>query len=349
MITHEEDNILYLCRRDVELACREIDSVAVIREVFRMHGSGQTILPDEAYLTWTNDIGESVRSLNMPGYVGGSLRIAGTKIINGNIRNPLRGLPRASGLTLLYDDTSVRIMCIMEGAYLSSLRTASVTALAVDLLKGPHVHCAAIIGAGVLARAHISLLVRRLPQLRQIQIFDVDRERITALQSDLASILQAHNVTLEATSTAEEAIRSAQLIVPVTTTTVGYIRFAWLQPGSLLVNISLDDPLPEVVLKADTVIVDDWTLVSNDHRRLIGRMYREGQIIGPNDPTEAADNGRRIDAQLGEVVAGTKVGRRRASDIILFNPFGLSIEDVALAAQVYQAARTLGIGVYLER
>src|SRR5947199_3534290 len=126
------DHILYLCGRDVERACREIDSVAITREVFKMHSAGQTILPDEAYLAWTNDQGESVRRLNMPGYVGGSLDIAGTKIINGNIRNPLRGLPRASGLTLLYDNASVRIVCIMEGSYLSSLRTASVTALAAD-------------------------------------------------------------------------------------------------------------------------------------------------------------------------------------------------------------------------
>src|SRR6266567_2160940 len=171
MSTYTDDSILYLCRKDVEQACRTIDSVAIMREVFRLHGSGQTTLPDEAYLAWTNDKGECVRSLNMPGYIGGSMRIAGTKIINSNICNPMRGLPRASGLTLLYDDTSVRVVCIMEGAYLSSLRTASVTALAVDLLKGVDVQCFAIIGAGVLARAHIDLLVRRLPQVRQIQVF----------------------------------------------------------------------------------------------------------------------------------------------------------------------------------
>jgi ornithine cyclodeaminase len=315
-----------------------------------MHNAGQTILPDEAYLAWTNDKGESVRSLNMPGYVGGSLRIAGTKIINGNIRNPLRGLPRASGLTLLYDNTSVRIVCIMEGSYLSSLRTASVTALAADVLKGAEVECMAIIGAGVLAQAHIDLLVRRLPHLRQIRIFDVEEERITVLQRKLASLLEARDVVMQPASSAEEAIRPAQLVVPVTTTTTGYIRYEWLQRGSVLVNISLDDPLPEVVLKADKVIVDDWNLVKNDTRRLLGRMYRAGKIIGPGDLTRTVQNEcRRIDAQLGEIVAGTKVGRCDPGEIILVNPFGLSIEDVALAAYVYEKALALGIGVQLER
>lgn len=350
-MTLERDNqILYLCGKDVERACQGLDSVAVIREVFRLHNGGETILPDEAYLGWINDQGESVRSLNMPGYVGGSLRRAGTKILNGNISNPRRGLPRASGLTILYDNTSVRPICIMEGAYISSLRTASVTALAAELLKGEEIECLAIIGAGVLARMHLELLVKRLPHLHQIRIFDLDKQRVLSLQRELAPTLEASQIEMQPTATPEEAIRPAQLIVPVTTTTVGYIAYDWLRPGSLLVNISLDDPLPEVVLRADQVIVDDWNLVKNDSRRLIGRMYREGKVIGPDNPTEAAGEGcRRIDAQLGEIVAGTRGGRHTAHDIILVNPFGLSLEDVGLAARVYQTAQQLGIGVLLER
>jgi ornithine cyclodeaminase len=345
-----DDAILYLCQKDVEVACKAIDSVAVIREVFRMHWAGHTILPDEAYLAWINDKGESVRSLNMPSFVGGSLWAVGTKIINGNNANFKRGLSRASGLTLLYDNTSGRVRCIMEGAYLSSLRTASVTALAAEMLQGNEIECLAIIGAGALAYAHIGLLVTRLPHLRRIRIFDLEAERIAFLQRELAPMLEASEVALQATATAEEAIRVAQLIVPVTTTTTGYIPYAWLQPGSLLVNISLDDPLPEVVFKADKVIVDDWNLVKNDAKRLLGRMYREGKILGTDDPVEVASNDcRRIDAHLGEIVAGAKVGRDNRNEIILVNPFGLSIEDVALGSYVYQAAQELGIGVLLER
>jgi N-[(2S)-2-amino-2-carboxyethyl]-L-glutamate dehydrogenase len=352
MTITREDRILYLNRKDVESISASIDGVAVIRDLFKMHGSGQTLLPDEAYLGWTNDRGEQVRSLNMPGYIGGSLNVAGTKIINGNIANPSRGLPRASGLTMIYDKTSVRINCIMEGAYLSSLRTACVTALSADIFKGRDIESVAIIGAGVLAQAHIELLARRLPRLRSIRIFDISRERIAALKAIVEEVLQDYRVELQETSSAEEAIEAAQLIVPVTTTTTGYIRFDWLPPGAILVNISLDDPLPEIVLRADKVIVDDWNLVKNDTRRLIGRMYKAGQIIGPNESDDSIKDGqqkRRIDAQLGEVVIGSKGGRDHLDDIILVNPFGLAIEDVALAAQVYHKALELNIGVWLER
>lgn len=352
MTATTEDHILYLSCKDVEVACNSIDSVAIIRDVFRLHGSGQVILPDEAYLAWTNDRGEQVRSLNMPGYIGGSLNIAGTKIINANIANPSRGLPRASGLTLLFDSTSVRVNCVMEGAYLSSVRTACVTSLSAELFKGREIEQVAIIGAGALAQAHIEMLVKRLPHLRSLFIFDIDRKRIATLQANVSSVLQAHEVKLREMLTAEEAIRAAQLIVPVTTTTTGYIQFDWLQRGSILVNISLDDPLPEVVFKADKVIVDDWHLVKDDSRRLIGRMYRAGEIIGPGEAAGTTENGqqrRRIDAQLGEVVLGTSAGRKHPDDIILVNPFGLAIEDIALAAHVYQAALKLTIGTWLVR
>jgi N-[(2S)-2-amino-2-carboxyethyl]-L-glutamate dehydrogenase len=350
MKEHTTADILYLSRRDVIAACVDIDTIAIMRDVFRWHAEQLTYLPDEAYLSWINQKGEAVRSLNMPGFIGGAIDIAGTKIINGNINNPRRGLPRASGLTLLYDTTSAQIVCTMEAAYLSSLRTASVTLLAIELFQSSPISCAAIIGAGVLAKIHIELLAKRSPQLRQVRIYDTDANRVAELYQLLAPLLNTHDIQWYVASSAEEAIKPAQLIVPVTTTTTGYIQYQWLQPGSLLVNVSLDDPLPEIVLRAHKVIVDDWKLVKNDERRLLGRMFRSGQIIGPDETREGIQgDARRIDAQLGEIVTAKKQGRSSPDDIILVNPFGLAIEDVALASYIYQRALEKSLGIWLPR
>ncbi|GHO57941.1 2,3-diaminopropionate biosynthesis protein SbnB [Ktedonobacter robiniae] len=285
----------------------------------------------------------------MPGYVGGSINQAGTKIINGNIANPRRGLPRASGLTLLYDPTTVRIACIMEGAYISSLRTASVSLLATRLCAGRPIECAAIIGAGVLAQRHIELLVQQIPSLVKISLFDLDKQRVANMRTLLTPLLEDSHVVLIEETSAQRAVEGAQLIIPVTTTTTGYIPYAWLQPGAILVNVSLDDPLPDVVLQADKIIVDDWDLIKNDTRRLLGRMYRSGEIIGPDDPHPQGSRARRIDAHLGDVVMRERVGRESDNDIILVNPFGLSIEDIALATYVYQEALRLHLGTPLKR
>jgi len=347
MRREREDKILYLSSKETEHLCSKLDSVAIMRDVFRLHASSQTLLPDEAYLGWTNSSGETVRSLNMPGYLGDSFHVAGTKIINGNIANPQRGLPRASGVTLLYDDTTVRIQCIMDSAYISSLRTASVTALATELCQGPEIHTLAVIGAGELAYAHITLLIKHFPSVRNLVLFDLDDARTGALEARVSTLLSTYEVTVQRATSARDAIRDAQLIVPVTTTTEGYIQFDWLQPGAILVNVSLDDVLPEVVFRAQKVFVDDWSLVKSDSRRLLGRLYRSGQISGPGELKPA--QGRSIDAQLGEIVLKTSIGRDTMDDIILINPFGMAIEDIALAAHVYQAALDQQAGIWLDR
>jgi ornithine cyclodeaminase/alanine dehydrogenase-like protein (mu-crystallin family) len=342
-----DDTMLYLNRREVEQACAEIDPVAVIAGALALHSRGEAVAPDEAYLAWTNPLGEGARSLNMPGWLGGSAPVVGTKIINGNPANSARGLARASGLTLLFDPISARISCVLEAAHISSLRTASVTALSADLFRGAAVESLAVIGAGALAAAHLSLLPHRLPALRHVRLFDLDRARAGALWEQFAGALAQRDVCLSLVDSAEEAIRPAQLIVPVTTTTTGYIPYQWLQPGAILVNISLDDALPDVALRAGKLFVDDWHLVKTDSRRLLGRMYRDGLIDGPDAPPTG--RARRVDAQLGDVVLGARPGRTSTDEVVLVNPFGLSIEDVALAAEVHATARRLGIGSYLER
>jgi ornithine cyclodeaminase len=79
-------------------------------------------------------------------------------------------------------------------------------------------------------------------------------------------------------------------------------------------------------------------------------MYREGKVIGPDTSGRGSRNGaRQVDAEFGEVVLGTRPGRQSENEVILFNPFGLAIEDVALATVVYRVARESGVGEFLQR
>lgn len=341
----DHSRLLYLSRADVQAACARIDPVEIMREVFRLHGTRDTILPHEAYLEWENPEGDRVRSLNMPGYVGGEFRSAGTKIINANPRNPLRGQERASGLTMLFDGVSARIVCVMDAAYLSSVRTASVSALSVELLRGPTLHCIAVLGAGIIAHAHLDLLLSRWPEVSRVLVFDLDHARAERLSADIAS---RFDIRVESAASAEQAVGRADVVITATTTTSGYVPFAWLPPGCVVVNVSLDDLLPDVMLNANLLVVDDWELVRADSRRLLGRMYRERTIIGPADPANG-HSCRRVDGEIGDLVLERMQGRRENEDIVVVNPFGLSIEDVALATRVFQIAEAECLGEVLER
>ena len=326
--------ILYLPERAVVQALETVDVVEAVASALAAHARGEAALPAEARLDW-QQAGEALRSLIMPAAVEGSV---GVKIINANAANPARRLKRASGLIVLFDVATGEPICILEGARISGLRTAAVTAIAAELLGPDPIERLALVGAGALARCHLELLSDRLSDLREIRVYDVDGARATALADEFDRAIVC--------GSAEEAIRGAELVVPVTTTTSGYIDYEWLEPGSLLVNVSLDDPLPEVVVRADKVFVDDWALIAADERRLLGRMLRAGQLRGPNT---AGSAGRAIDGALGQLLIGACPARSRPGEIILVNPFGLAIEDVAVARRVHQQALRLGLGAVLPR
>jgi ornithine cyclodeaminase len=246
---------------------------------------------------------------------------------------------------VLFDGVTARPVCVMEAAHLSALRTAAVTALAAQLLARPPVGRLALIGAGAIGAMHLDLLPRVLSGLSEVRLYDVERPRADALRALAGRDLERRGVRVRIAVDAETAIRGAELVVPATTTTCGYIALRWLAPGALLVNVSLDDALPEVVLGADRVVVDDWRLVRSDDRRLLGRMARAGLVSAPGEDGAAGP----VHAELGEIVIGRTAGRTHADQRILVNPFGLAIEDVALARSAYAAARALGLGVSLER
>lgn len=325
--------ILYLSGDEVGRALASVDVVDAVAAALAAHARGQTVQPQEAHLRWEHSE-HPLRSLSMPAAVEGW---AGVKIINSNPANTTRGLPRASGLTVLFSIATGAPICVLAGARISCARTAAVTALAVELVAVHPIERLALLGAGALAGAHVKLLRERLPDLGEVRIYDVDPARAEALAADIdGSVL---------CDSAEQAIRGARLVVPVTTTTSSYIHYDWLEPGSLLVNVSLDDPLPDLVLRADKVFVDDWTLVAADERRLLGRMLRAGRLCGPGERSEGA---RPIDGELGELLTGTREARTDPGEIILVNPFGLAIEDVAVARRVYEQALRLDLGTRLD-
>ncbi|TWH65130.1 hypothetical protein [Micromonospora olivasterospora] len=190
----------------------------------------------------------------------------GIKVINASVGNPARGLPRASGLTMLFDAETARVVAVLAADRISALRTAAVTLLAVRAFGAAHAREMAVVGAGELARAHLLLFAERLPRVERFHVFDLVRARAEALAGEFG------DADVRVCDSAEQAVRAADVVVPVTTTTTGYIPYGWLRPGCVVVNVSLDDVLPDVVRRADRIVVDDWGLVAADGVRLLGRL-----------------------------------------------------------------------------
>jgi len=342
------DQFRYLTRADVVRTMSDVDAVAVVAEALRLHGENRVVLPEEAYLPWRSPGGAANRCLAMPGAVDFDDGYAvGLKTINASLGNVANGLPRSQGFTLLLDGETARPRVLMEAAYISALRTAAVTAVAAQWLGREGQSSLGLIGCGTLAMSHLTLLADTVPTLTDVRLYDIDTARAEKFRADAVAALPRLNV--EVVATPRDCVTGVDLVVPVTTVTEGYIPWEWLTPGTLVSNVSLDDLLPDVVHHCDLLVVDDWELVSGDNRRLLGRMYRAGELLPPTgivDGTMASPgtSARKVDVTLGEVVAGDHRGRYQDTDVVVCNAFGMAILDIAVAHRVAEAAERAGIG-----
>lgn len=329
-----DEPIRYLANDDVQHALGCVDVVDLVTTVLQQHARGATRLPPEAALYWENDQGETARSLALPACIDTDPRQVGLKVINANPRNTERGIPRASGLLLLFDPATARVVCVMQAEYVSSARTAAVSLIAARWAK-PNAGVLSVIGAGPLGRAHVELARKTLPDLRELRVYDLDEKRADALvETGIGGGLAGVRC-----ASARLAVDGADVVIAATTTSVPYLELAWLSQSAVVVNVGLDDCTEGLLLGCDTLLVDSWALISSDERRLLGRLALMGRVVGPGQP--ASPGVRRVDAELGSVIDGASlaVGGR-----VVMNPFGMGIADVAVGAAVRDAAAQLGLG-----
>src|SRR5437867_998484 len=181
-----EDKLLYLNSSDIAEVYADIDPLRCVAEALRQHAEGAARVGDEGTLRWSPVDGQSARTLNMPGLLAAA-RVVGTKIINANTGNPDNGLPRADGLTILFDPWTARPSVILQGAQISALRTAAVSTLAALHLQNGSPIILALLGAGKIAETHAVLMVEYL-EIDSVLIYDQIPERGQILAEKLRAM-----------------------------------------------------------------------------------------------------------------------------------------------------------------
>jgi N-[(2S)-2-amino-2-carboxyethyl]-L-glutamate dehydrogenase len=342
--TMTEDKLLYLNGSDIAKVCADIDPLRCVAEALRQHAEGTARVGDEGTLRWSPAKGQSARTLNMPGLLAASA-VVGTKIINANTGNPDSGLPRADGLTLLFDPSTARPSVILQAAGISALRTAAVSTLAALQLQNGSPIALALLGAGKIAETHAVLMAKYL-EIDSVLIYDRIPERGQTLAERLCG-MGSSCFRRVVTAEAEYAVSNANVVVAATTATSAYVPYNWITRGTAVINVSLDDIDADAYIKSDLLYVDDWQLITADTQRLLGRLAREGKVSGPGDSAPAG--GRSVTGTIGQLLAGNCPGRENVEQTVLVNPFGMAIEDLALAQAVYIAAVSRGLGTPLDR
>ena len=212
-------------------------------------------------------------------------------------------------MVLLFRADTGEPLAVMDGRLITEMRTAAVSAAATQYLAAPESRVLALLGSGVQAQAHLEALSHLHPY-NEIRVWSRTPEHA-------ARFAAAHGAT--ATS-AEVAVRGADVVVTATNALEPILRGEWLKPAAH-VN-AVGSPLP------NRRELDDWAMRNTlvvDSREAV--LKESGDVILSGAP---------IYAEIGEIFAGLKPAPREETTI--FKSVGLAIEDVAAARLVYDAA-----------
>jgi 2,3-diaminopropionate biosynthesis protein SbnB len=328
---------LYLSQEDVITAggLDMAETIETIEASFKLHASGETILPHKPVLRWGGPESEETtgRIMAMPAYLGGDLRIAGIKWIPSKPSNPTQhGLPRANALIILNDPDTLLPLAVMDGTIVSAMRTGAASGVAARHLARRDAAVLGMVGAGV--QMHTQAMAMRvvLPRLCEGRVFDLDAGRAASFAREMSDQL---GMEIRPVATAADACREADVFVTATMSSHAYVEADWYRPGVLHCEVSFWDTPAAVLAALDRVVCDDYDQVASHGVDVAFRAVRDGYL-----PRERIDN-------LGDILIGRAHGREDDRQKILFNPIGLGIHDVAEAYRVYRVARDRGIGQVL--
>jgi len=326
---------LFLSQNDLIAAgATDIDLIgSVLTQAFRLHTEQDFTAPPSSFLKRSDCPHVADRIIGLSAHVGGEFNMEGIKWVASSHVNPDHGLPRANAVIILNDPIHRLPVAIMEGGLISARRTAVVQGLAAKYLARPDAQTVGLVGAGRIGALTLWTLSQWFPHISDYRVFDVSAERARAFQEHM----ERQGVNVSIVKSFQAALAPADIGITATTESTPYVTADEFKSGSLFMNVSLMDPQFDFVMAADKVIVDDWEqCVHSD--RVLARMHREGLLDRAS-----------IHGEFGEVVCGSIAGREHPDERIFWNPFGLAIEDIAVASVLYERslARPLGQSIQL--
>jgi ornithine cyclodeaminase len=293
--------MLVLSRRDVE-ACLDLDALipALARAHEELSSGGVSLPPRIAAFSPKGLLG------TMPAYAPSAG--LGAKLVSLFPENRDRDTHQAA--IMLFDPENGSPVALLDGTYITAMRTAAAAALSARLLAREDARVLAILGTGVQSRAAQEMFPRARP-------FD--------------------EVRVAGRGEFEEAVRGADVVHAATAADEPVVRADWLAPGTHVSSVGYHPPGSEL----DPAIVERASLVCVELRDSAFAEPPAGAVeLSGLDPAAAVE--------LGELVAGGRPGRRGPDEITLYKSVGVAVQDLAAAALVLQEARMRKTGIEIE-
>lgn len=307
----DEVKILYLKEEQVEDLVSVPEVIDILDAAFRDQAAGRA---------WTNPR----HRLRLPGATLHMMAAAMPGYFGYKAYTVSAG--KAQFFFFLYSAQTTDLLAIIEADALGQQRTGAASGLATRILSRPDSRHATLFGAGWQAQSQL-LAIDAVRDLKRVSVVSRRPERRDAFIKKMQPRVKAELVPA---GSAEEAVRSSDIVTTITSSREPVLKGEWLPGGvhinaaggNLLLRRELDD---EVVMRSNRLVVDS----------IEQSKIESGEFLG------AIEAGRRHwedFIELRDVVAGFKPGRTSPSEITLFKSGGVALEDVAIGKLVYERA-----------
>lgn len=288
-------------------------------EQVRRHLRMETLIPvmEKALIDFsTGKVVQPVRSVVPVDPPGGFMGIMpalseglGLKVVTFYPPNAKRGLPTHMATIFLLDPETGAPVVVMDGRLITEMRTAAVSAAATKLLASPEARVLAILGSGVQARSHVEAL-RLVRPFQEIRVWSPTKAHADRLAEEIGA----------KSTTAEQAVRDADVVVTATNSKTSILRGAWLKPGCHVNAVGACRP--------------DWCELDDDAMRNV--LFVDSREAAMQESGDVILSGAKIYAELGAALA-CKIPAR-ADETTIFKSLGMAVEDIAAALLVSRSA-----------
>jgi ornithine cyclodeaminase len=298
-------------------------AVAVMRDAFRADGEGRTHVPPVINLEIPGARGEfHIKTAHIEGVPHIAVKIA-----SGFYDNAAKGLPSGSGMMALFDaSTGLPAALLLDNGFLTDIRTGGAGAIAADYLAPAFINTVGVIGSGIQARHQVRCL-RAVRPFARVLAWSPSREHLNAYCTDM----RAEGYTAVDAESAEQVCAEADVLITATPARGPIVKAEWIRAGMHITALGSDSPgkaelEPGVLDRADLVVVDRYA-----------QCAAFGELRGALDA--ALLTRHDVHAELGEIVAGTKVGRTSDAQITVADLTGVGFQDTAIASAAYVLVR----------
>lgn len=320
--------VLYLTQADVKAVGLTMkDYIDIMEEAHRDKSNGEITMPPKITVEPSADL----FMLGM-GCAVNRTGAAGIKWLSGCATNRDRGLPRFTGFVIMNDLETGAPVCIMDATYVTAMRTAAVSGLALRYLANKESKTVGVFGCGMEGRTNLEAALCECPNIRKVYAWAPRKVTVDAYVEEMRK--KFPQVDIEGMEEPERVVREADVFLGSSPVTHGdefkIIRADWLKPGLTAVPVNTESHFyDEAVEMFDRIYVDDIPMYELCKSRGHYRTVKE-------TPPE-----------LGDLVTGKVSGRKASEERIITFTEGIGLNDVACGHRIFQLALEKEIGTML--